>query len=63
MHLCPHVTRPFSLNLTLQELYMYLVRQFFSGSSTGEVKALKDGAEALMPELYAGEGFDVEQVR
>ena len=54
--------QPSSLHHTLQELYKYLVSQLLSGSSKGEVKALKDGSEALMPELHAGEGFDVEQV-
>lgn len=46
----------------MQALYKYALHHLVSGSSRGEAKALKGGAELLLPELHAGEGFDAEQV-
>ncbi len=43
-------------------MYKYSVQQLLAGCSKGEARALREGQDPLLAELYAGEGFDAEQV-
>ncbi|GAX81662.1 hypothetical protein CEUSTIGMA_g9090.t1 [Chlamydomonas eustigma] len=43
-------------------MYKFSLQNLLSSCSKGEAKALKEGPQPVLLELYAGEGFDAEQV-